>query len=207
MAVAPTRTIPSELVMRMMEIIMRQGHAGTFEVLLGWKLAGFRKSKTKTGFARYPTQSEPGQEDTGLCEFRAGFAGVDESASEQWSSAQCPLDQTWSILEQNRRIHESSTENPGVAGYSTSKCASWRPGRCMGGSSELTTASMALPIWDLVFEDHFDRLSCVPDRNGVLRPNPLSWTAEIGTLVLEQKKRVLMSCIQRSFGNGRNVQL
>ena len=31
------------------------------------------------------------QEDTGLCEFRAGFGGVDESQSEQWSSAQCTL--------------------------------------------------------------------------------------------------------------------
>ena len=40
---------------------------------------------------------------------------------------------------------------------------------------------MGLPVWDLVFEDHFDRLTCVPDRNGILRPNPLSWTPEIGT--------------------------
>jgi len=46
---------------------------------------------------------------------------------------------------------------------------------------ELTTASLGLPVWDLVFEDHFDRLTCVPDRNGILRPNPLSWTPEIGS--------------------------
>lgn len=96
------------------------------------------------------------EEDTGLCEFRAGFGGVDESQSEQWSSAQC------------------------IAGYSTSKCAQWRPGRCIGSPKELSTASMGLPVWDLVFEDHFDRLTCVPDRNGILRPNPLSWTPEIG---------------------------
>lgn len=48
-------------------------------------------------------------------------------------------------------------------------------------TQELSTASMGLPVWDLVFEDHFDRLTCVPDRNGILRPNPLSWTPEIGT--------------------------
>lgn len=48
---------------------------------------------------------------------------------------------------------------------------------------ELSTASLGLPVWDLIFEDHFDRLTCVPDRNGVLRPNPLSWTPEIGCLV------------------------
>lgn len=95
------------------------------------------------------------EEDTGLCEFRAGFGGVDEG-QEEWSASQC------------------------VAGYSTSKCAEWRPGRCMGTPQELTTASLGLPVWDLVFEDHFDRLTCVPDRNGILRPNPLSWTPEIG---------------------------
>ena len=31
------------------------------------------------------------QEDTGLCEFRAGFGGVDES-QEEWSASQCRLD-------------------------------------------------------------------------------------------------------------------
>jgi len=51
-------------------------------------------------------------------------------------------------------------------------------------TQELSTASMGLPVWDLVFEDHFDRLTCVPDRNGILRPNPLSWTPEIGTWAL-----------------------
>lgn len=29
-------------------------------------------------------------------------------------------------------------------------------------------------------QDHFDRTSCIPDRNGILRPNPQTWTAEIG---------------------------
>ncbi|CAK9078043.1 3-1 [Durusdinium trenchii] len=97
------------------------------------------------------------EEDTGLCEFRPGYLGVDETlAEEDWTASQC------------------------IAGYSTSKCAEWKPGKCMGKAQDLSTASKGLPIWDLAFEDHFDRLTCVPDRNGVLRPNPETWTTEIG---------------------------
>lgn len=45
------------------------------------------------------------QEDTGLCEFRAGFGGVDES-QEEWSASQCRLD-------------------PGLR-VGTNPCQSWR---------------------------------------------------------------------------------
>ena len=129
------------------------------------------------------------QEDTGLCEFRAGFGGVDES-QEEWSVSQCRLDpglrvgtnpcQSWrdpsnmhyslssiyvktSMETENYSLgkREKSTEPPifegsmfflkgrtvdssdsfspeppGVTGYSTSKCAEWRPGRCMGTPQE-----------------------------------------------------------------------
>ena len=37
-----------------------------------------------------------------------------------------------------------------VKGYGTSKCAEWRPGKCAG---PLSTASLGLPLWDLVFEE------------------------------------------------------
>lgn len=37
------------------------------------------------------------------------------------------------------------------------------------------------PVVVFVRQDHFDRLTCVPDRNGVLRPNPETWTTEIGS--------------------------
>ena len=54
------------------------------------------------------------QEDTGLCEFRAGFGGVDES-QEEWSASQCRLD-------------------PGLR-VGTNPCQSWRDPSNMQHSS------------------------------------------------------------------------
>ncbi|CAK9083244.1 3-1 [Durusdinium trenchii] len=169
------------------------------------------------------------EEDTGLCEFRPGYLGVDETlAEEDWTASQCipvrtsiggghvaghvhdcrahaggdelqpkstalvTLVQLISLNLSNQIVIGPAMTCQGIAGYSTSKCAEWKPGKCMGKAQDLSTASKGLPIWDLAFEegpetdalkthDHFDRLTCVPDRNGVLRPNPETWTTEIGS--------------------------
>ena len=95
------------------------------------------------------------EEDTGLCEFQEGHVSVDVSEADEWSSAEC------------------------FAGYETSKCPAWKRGKC-SGPSKMGAASMGLPIWELVWEDHFDHLTCVPDSSGIMRPNPHYWTAEVG---------------------------
>ena len=45
------------------------------------------------------------QEDTGLCEFRAGFGGVDES-QEEWSASQCRLDPGLRVVQFPAKVGE-----------------------------------------------------------------------------------------------------
>ncbi|CAJ1426407.1 unnamed protein product [Effrenium voratum] len=148
---------------------------GKFPVINEWACALMCASHGEDGCCTYKDNSQHVgdendgdnfEEDTGLCEFRPGFAGIEEALASPsaangsqpgaWTSAQC------------------------IASYGTSKCAAWRRGKCVAKGQELQTASKGLPIWDLVWEDHFDRLTCVPDGQGVLRPNPQFWTSEIG---------------------------
>jgi len=58
----------------------------------------------------------------------------------------------------------------------TAKCSNWTAGRCANGSN----ASLALPVWELVWEDDFDTTTCKRDGAGIYRPNPDFWTPEIG---------------------------
>ena len=130
------------------------------------------------------------QEDTGLCEFRPGYLGVDETlAEEDWTASQCipvrtsiggghvaghvhdcrahaggdelqpkstalvTLVQLISLNLSNQIVIGPAMTCQGIAGYSTSKCAEWKPGKCMGKAQDLSTASKGLPIWDLAFEE------------------------------------------------------
>ncbi|CAJ1420300.1 unnamed protein product [Effrenium voratum] len=49
-----------------------------------------------------------------------------------------------------------------------------------GGPQASGAAAEGLPIWELVWEDHFDSETCIPDSHGVLRPSPENWSPEIG---------------------------
>mmetsp|Transcript_129084 Transcript_129084/g.306221 ORF Transcript_129084/g.306221 Transcript_129084/m.306221 type:complete len:501 (-) Transcript_129084:15-1517(-) len=93
------------------------------------------------------------QGDSGTCQFIPGTPSRD-SAAQGWTQAQC------------------------VPGYGTAKCAPWSAGKCIG--SEPAPAAEGLPIWELVWEDHFDSETCIPDSHGVLRPSPENWSPEIG---------------------------
>jgi len=92
------------------------------------------------------------QGDSGLCEFIPGSPALDSSLK-GWTQARC------------------------IPGYATAKCAPWSEGKCVGKAQ---SASEGLPIWELLWEDHFDTDSCVLDGTGVQRPNPEFWSAETG---------------------------
>jgi len=137
---------------------------GKFPVVNEWACALMCAGHAKDGCCSYKDNAQRvgdendgdnTEDDTGLCEFQAGFANIDVKEADEWSSAEC------------------------IAGYETGKCAEWRRGRC-NGPAKKEAASLGLPIWELVWEDNFDRLTCVPDRAGILRPNPHYWTPEVG---------------------------
>ncbi|CAE7631900.1 bglA [Symbiodinium sp. CCMP2456] len=92
------------------------------------------------------------KDDSGSCEFLPG--SPTRTTETGWTQAQC------------------------VPGFGTAKCTPWSPGRCAGAKPE--PASPGLPVWELIWEDHFDSETCVPDMSGVLRPSPEFWSAEIG---------------------------
>mmetsp|Transcript_61818 Transcript_61818/g.109761 ORF Transcript_61818/g.109761 Transcript_61818/m.109761 type:complete len:814 (-) Transcript_61818:129-2570(-) len=87
----------------------------------------------------------------GYCMFSAGATAKDENAT-GWISADCE------------------------PGFQTSKCRNWTSGRCTNGQH----ASVGIPVWELVWEDDFDSLTCKKDSKGIYRPNPDVWTHEIG---------------------------
>ncbi|CAE7938386.1 Slc8b1 [Symbiodinium sp. KB8] len=137
---------------------------GKFPVVNEWACALMCAGHAKDGCCSYKDNAQRvgdendgdnSEEDTGLCEFQAGFANIDVKEGDDWASAEC------------------------IAGYETGKCAEWRRGRC-NGPAKKEAASLGLPIWELVWEDNFDHLTCVPDRTGILRPNPHYWTPEVG---------------------------
>jgi len=137
---------------------------GKFPVINEWACALMCAGRAEDGCCAYKDNAkrvgdendgDNYEDDTGLCEFRPGFTSIDVASADEWSSAPC------------------------VAGFGTSKCSQWQRGRC-GGPAEKEVASAGLPVWELIWEDNFDHLTCVPDRSGIMRPNPQIWTAEVG---------------------------
>jgi len=94
------------------------------------------------------------KDDSGSCEFLPGSPA--RTTETGWTQAQC------------------------IPGFGTAKCTPWSAGRCAAAGAKPEPASPGLPVWELIWEDHFDSETCVPDTSGVLRPSPEFWSAEIG---------------------------
>ncbi|CAE7560144.1 bglA [Symbiodinium sp. CCMP2592] len=94
------------------------------------------------------------KDDSGSCEFLPGSPA--RTTETGWTQAQC------------------------IPGFGTAKCTPWSAGRCGRAGAKPEPASPGLPVWELIWEDHFDSETCVPDTSGVLRPSPEFWSAEIG---------------------------